>query len=264
MATLAGPFGFEGKLGSLSAYRRTGISKTILRVKGGPSRSKVKRSPAFARTRALNNEFSGATQAGSLFRTLLEDLRVVADHNISAPLTAIIKKIQGCDEAHEEGFRSILFSQHGFLLQGFQLNRKTSLEQMIPSPIQVQASRTTGVVQVQLPALIPHKTFFPAAGQSLFSIVVSAGWIPDWLASDKGSYAPVANAMIRDFQSPWYFTANALEAQPITLKLPSPGKQREAYALCIAIGLRFGTRMTDELVKETKYVGCGKVVVVEA
>ncbi|NCT93791.1 MAG: hypothetical protein GXC72_05165 [Chitinophagaceae bacterium] len=262
MATLAGPFGFEGKLGSLSAYRRTGISKTILRVKGGPSRNKVKRSPVFARTRALNNEFSGATQAGSAFRTLLEQLRVVADHNISAPITAIIKKIQGCDEAHETGFRSILFSQHDYLLQGFQLNRKTSLEQMIPGPIQVQASRTTGIIQVDIPALNPDKTFFPASGQSLFSLVVTAGWIPDWHASDKGSYAPVGNALIRDFQSPWHFTANALEAQQIELKLPSPGKQKEAYGLCIAIGLRFGTRITDVLVKESKYVGAGKVVTV--
>ncbi|MFZ6023692.1 MAG: hypothetical protein ACOYVG_04465 [Bacteroidota bacterium] len=264
MATLKSLTEFEGTIGNITAYKRRDSDKTYLRTKGGASKKKIKKHKAFERTRELNAEWSGCAKAAALVRDLLYKQQSVVDYNLSGPLTAIAKNIQTRDVVHKKGERSVLFSSYGHVLEGFQLNRKSSFESIIRGNVQVQLIREEAKAIVQLPELIPGISFLAPVALPVFNIALSFGTLPDLHFVD-GGYSihhenPQHIQLCTAYQTAWYYSADTVAAQTVELVLNNPLQMIPQDALALAISVNFGNPVTNELVKSVRYVGAGKLL----
>lgn len=277
MAILKNLTEFTGSLGNISAYRRKDSDKVILRMKGGATKKKIKTAKSFERTRELNAEWAGCAKASGNLRDFLVHIAPVADYNLSGALTAIAKNIQTRDLTHPKGERAILFSKFGTLLEGFQLNKKNSLESVLRGSINVQFHAEHRSVDIQLPEIIHGINFLPVGNYAAWRIVISFGSLPDLFFFDKkygssldGSYRQVGKTWYSD----WQFGTKNIEAQHCSIELPditdtfSDHEKKKITnnltpstdMFALAVGISFGTPITNELIQTNKHVGAGKIL----
>ncbi|MDZ4070935.1 MAG: hypothetical protein U1C70_03825, partial [Sediminibacterium sp.] len=173
-----------------------------------------------------------------------------------------------------KGERAILFSKFGTLLEGFQLNKKNSFESILRGSINVQFHAERRSVDFQLPEIIHGINFLPIGNYAAWRIVITFGSLPDLFFFDKkfgssldGSYRQVEKTWYSD----WQFGTKNIEAQQCTIALPvvtdslinkttTKELTNTSDTLAIAVGITFGTPITDQLVKTNKYVGAGKIL----
>jgi hypothetical protein len=264
MGQLMSDLQFTGSVGMYSAYKMRGSDKIILRRKGGASKEKIEKAPQFEITRNLNAEFGGRSVASKSIMRSLRPLKALADYNLAGPLNSLIRPIQAMDEtAH--GKRSIYFTRHPKLLEGFSLNKRNPFDSIVRNPISCRLDKTNLSASVEIPALIPGINFFVPPGRyPFYSIIIVLGIVPDVIFTKHG-YKPL------DIQDPvptasaWYPASGGSKAMALEVSL-----QRRSFVLpsspfsiILSIGIRFGTVGMNEEVEQVKYAGAAKVVVVE-
>lgn len=264
MAQATNDFSFIGTIGNITAYRRKGSDKIFLRTKGGPSKKKIKQSPSFDITRRNNSEFGGRATATKWIGNLLWPLRPMADYNIYGALNKLIKPIQALDTESEFGKRHLLFSRNPRLLEGFNVNNKTSFDSIIRNPVYSSFSHTDHSATLNIPALQPGINFFVPGKYPLFNIVACFSILPDLHYTAHG-YEPVEGFSLNDMrcvtaESGWHSCAAGLPAITLemTQKLPLPVSG--GCSLVVATGIRFGNPVGDNNVQQIKYVGAGKIL----
>jgi len=262
--------GFVGPVGPVSVYKMRGHDGLVMRTKGGAEKNQIKNSPKFELTRKNNAEFGGCSKAGKWIRTELHALQVVTDYNISGPLNALMKHIQLLDTQNEWGRRSILLSRNPRLLEGFNLNRKTPFDTIIPNPARYTLSKDEVNAIIDIPALIPGLNFNAPGNYSQYRFVVILSSIPDfyygarkYLSYDINYPKDVVEAYqdalsCTEAYSNWYPVTNGSPAINFELQLEEK-PQILSYSLMLAIGISFGV-MRGEYIEPVKYVGGGKIL----
>lgn len=89
MAKVKGIFGIKGSLQNVSFYTMRGSDEIILRAKGGPKKSTIKRSARFETVRKNNNEWKGCTMLASQIKRAF-GLSGLADYPVIGSLNALI------------------------------------------------------------------------------------------------------------------------------------------------------------------------------
>ena len=143
----------NGTIGDLSFYKtRDGY---FVRRKTCISGARVKRDPAFTRTRQNAAEFGRAARAGKLLRTAFEPLMEYAsDSRVTSRLAGALVKVIRADTTHPAGQRTIL-ARHTTLLDDFNFNRHGSLQKTFHAAYSASINRTTGSFTVYVPAFNP-------------------------------------------------------------------------------------------------------------
>ncbi|WP_207513556.1 hypothetical protein [Longitalea luteola] len=260
MALLEGTIQFTGSLQNLSFYKMRGTNKIVVRKKGGPSRKKVKHSPAFANTRRNNNEFGGRAKAVRHIKDILSPLLFLADYNITGPLNALLKPIQEMDGESDLGKRHILISKEPRLLEGFTLNRRYLFESIVRTPVSCLMQKEKGLVTINIPALIPGINFIVPGNYDWFQFIAVAGPVPDLFFT---------GTRYRTEGDQWYGPEIA-NTQWLPVNAPAAGSQLTikpdtAYTSCstlVGLGIAFGTMQRNDI-EPVKYVGGAKVIGVE-
>jgi hypothetical protein len=262
MAKLSSHITFTGSLENLSAYRMRGVDGIILRKKGGPSAKAVKTSASFDNVRRNNSEFSGRGKAARFIMNMMAPVKSLADYNIAGPLNALLRHVQEGDRKSEWGSRSILLSQHSSFLEGFQLNRKVMFDFVARAPLMCAIDREDCSARVTIPGLVPGLNFFPQAGQSLYSMVVALGVVPDMIRS-RNQYKPAhVNYELLTYATvatPWHPAGEVSEAHSLDLKLPALPPD-DSFTLMVSVGIRYGTMLSARIVNQVKYAGSAKVL----
>jgi hypothetical protein len=249
MAKLQGDLLFTGSLGNVTAYRMKGVDRIIIRAKGGPSPSKIRRSPRFRNTRKSYTEFGAAAKAGSWLRNSFRELLPIADHNLTPPLNALCRKIQLLDTDHEPGKREVLFSRHPHLLEGFSLSRRDAFESVLRSPVHYTADTMKCSVTISVPELLPGINLWLPGQFAFYRLVFTLGILPD-APLRKGTATPVS------IKSEWVAATKGMEASIYTLRHDHPGALTDRACLVIAAGIQLSVN-GDTVVK---YGGVGKVL----
>jgi hypothetical protein len=259
MATLEGSILFTGSLNNLSAYKMRGSDKIILRRKGGPTKKQVKHSPKFENTRRNNREFGGRAMAAASIKHSLYPFGFLADHNITAPLNALLRAIQKMDVTSGWGKRHVLLTKQPRLLEGFSLNRRYLLETIVRTPVICSLQNEQAILE--LPALLPNINFMAPGYYGFYRFIATAGWVPDiyynehgYRSKDKQKYSPGI------LMTEWLPVNAAAPAQTLTLPALPANKPADCSTL-VALGIAFGQMKGDTIVPE-KYVGAAKVLMV--
>jgi hypothetical protein len=263
MAKLAPGIGFTGSLNNLSAYRMRGHDEIILRMKGGPSKKMIKRSPSFEQTRRNNMEFGGRSTAAGWIMRGLHPHKSLADYNIAGPLQAILKPIQLLDDKTEFGKRNVCLSKNPGLLGGFSLNRKTIFDSVMRSPLHVEISRSELTATINLPALVPGINFFASPYHPLFRISLSLAVVPD-LFHDAAGYKAAReydHCYPHKIQGEWFTVSRGCGEQSFEIEIDRPLPD-ENFSLVLSTGICYGELMLPASPQQVKYAGAAKILAV--
>ncbi len=139
----------EGSLDGMTFYKTA--TGHFVRTKGGISKDKIMRDPAFARTRENMQEFAHVTKSSSfLRRSIGGNLLKAKDNRVSNRLNSILTKIKKLDTQSARGERlvgnGITDPQGKLLLKGFDFNRHAPLWQVLLKDFVLDTQ--TGVVSI--------------------------------------------------------------------------------------------------------------------
>lgn len=256
MAQLIGNIPWLGSLGTLTAYKRRGSDKIILRTRKGPLSESVKKGDKFELTRLNNAEFGGRSRASSSIMTAMINLKSLADYNVAGSINAILKPIQVADPVNEKGKRSILLSSQANLLQGFNFNRNHTFDSVVRTQVLYTFDKETLSAKVVIPELIRGINLFIPNKHPLFGFTINLGVIPDFIF--KGDeYRAVNNEHHRDvsrvvLNTEWFPCVKGskpleLELQLRKTDLPS------SYTIILGIGIQYATLGQDAVIETVKY-----------
>lgn len=266
MAFLNG-LNITGSLGNLSFYTMRGVDRTVVRQKGGPSKEHVKNSPTFKVPRLYMSEFGGCSKMGKEVRLMMHPVRTLADYNFSGFINKALKMVQKQDGTGELGRRSIALSKYPGLLEGFSLNKYTTFDAVVRTPITYTVDRKTLSARVNIPALLRDINFHPNNRHTRFRIEMSLGIVPDFtFDAGQGIYRPAAwyTRMFapKTISSPWYPALKGSPATALEIALTDQVPANESYSLMLTIGVRYGAPMEDNVVQEVKRAGAAKVLAI--
>ncbi|MBT1707318.1 hypothetical protein KK062_03750 [Fulvivirgaceae bacterium PWU5] len=256
-----------GSLGNLSFYKMRGVDKIVVRRKGGAPKEYVKKSPTFKVPRLYMREFGGCSKMGKEVRFMMHPVRTLSDYNFSGFINKALKIVQKQDGTGELGQRSIALSKYPGLLAGFQLNKATTFDSVLRTPLTYTLDRNTLSARVNIPALLRDINFHPNNRHARFCIDVSLGIVPDFMFDPKeGAYKPSAwyTTMFapQSVSSPWYPALKGSPATSLEITLTDQVPADESYSLMLTVGVRYGSPMEDDVVKDVKRAGVAKVIAV--
>jgi hypothetical protein len=256
-----------GSLGNLSFYKMRGVDKIVVRQKGGAPREYVKNSPTFNVPRLYMSEFGGCSKMGKEVRFMMHPVRVLSDYNFSGFINKALKIVQKQDGTGELGQRSIMLSKHPGLLAGFQLNKNTMFDSVLRTPITYVLDRKTLSARVNIPALLRDINFHPNNRHARFCIDVSLGIVPDFTFDPRErAYKPsdwyTTMFSPESVSSPWFPALKGSPATSLEIKLTDQVPADESYSLMLTVGVRYGSPMEDDVVKDVKRAGVAKVIAV--
>jgi hypothetical protein len=197
----------------------------------------------------------------------MHPVRVLSDYNFSGFINKALKIVQKQDGTGELGQRSIMLSKHPHLLAGFQLNKNTTFDSVLRTPITYTLDRKTLSARVNIPALLRDINFHPNNRHARFCIDVSLGIVPDF-TFDPGERAFMPSDWYttmfapESVSSPWFPALKGSPATSLEIKLTDQVPADEAYSLMLTVGVRYGSPMEDDVVKDVKRAGVAKVVAV--
>ena len=219
-----------GSLKNLSFYTRKGSDAIFVRTKGGASKEKIKRDPAFEGLRRNNREFGGCSAMGKQIRMTFSGLEHVADYNLSAALSSLMKSIQKTDETQGIGERDIRLSEYRYTLAGFDFGRKTRFSSLLRVPLSYTIDREKQATTVLIPAfacsfgLNLNADFMQGAIHSgTFRFTAALGIVTDMQLNSSGTaYEPVHDKLGHGVQirsTPWFSTQGSVQEQELQLSL---------------------------------------------
>jgi hypothetical protein len=255
-----GTFKFLGSIKGLTAYKIRGSDKIFLRAKGGPSKTKVKKSAAFANPRKNMSEFGGRSTTAKLLMKTIQSLSHISDHNILAALNSLLRPVQKLDTTSELGKRNILLSLNPQFLQGFNLNRKNSLDSIIRPDISYELSKQTMSATIKVPELLPGYSFKNPTNYSWYRISAVLAVITD-VVYTKGDYNPAnisSEGLFGHVDSTWFPSNEGSPACELQLTLPAGNLS--SCSLMLMAGISFGAVKGADHIEPVKHLGAAKII----
>jgi hypothetical protein len=156
MAIQDGLIKLKGIIGDLTFYRTA--DGYVARRKGGITRERIKRDPAFERTRENIAEFGRAGEASRLFRHALRcHLAQVRCGRLNNRLTASFLRVIKADAINVRGKRNVKDGSIG-MLKGFEFSATANLGQSLKVQFNSRIDRASGAMDVSIPVLVPRST----------------------------------------------------------------------------------------------------------
>jgi hypothetical protein len=182
----------KGKIDGISFYESGG--NLLARMAKGPSKDRIKRDPAFARTRQNNSEFSGCAKVAKAFRSAFVMARSMSDPYISSRLTGIFKRINISGKG-TRGQRSIDLSQHREQLTGFEFNRDLSLSQLYNGLIIAKHADDRASASITIENVLLRNVVKAPAGATHIKFTQTLGALSDYAYDEiSNGYAPLENS----------------------------------------------------------------------
>lgn len=261
MAKLVGNVQFTGTLSDLSAYKRRGSDKIILRRKGGASKHQIKTGDNFVRVRENNSEFGGSATAGKGVRFAFTPLKHLAEPGMTGQVNALCRAITAMDTVGEKGKRSVRFSLYHHLLDGFNLNRELLFNTVVRHPVSFTFSRVDGSVSLNMPALLPGLNFYTPPQYHLYRFIIVLGVVPEFVHGPVRytTEKPEHNTW-QSHETEWRPVKETIAEQQFQLQLKDPGRLKDTDTLILSMGIAFGYPVSNNFIQTIRHAGAGMIL----
>ncbi|WP_166963667.1 hypothetical protein [Yeosuana marina] len=211
MAKYKSLFNVEGTLGEVTFYK--GENGYFIRSKGGVSKNRILKDPAFARTRENLSEFGSTATSGKQLRKAIHGILADAkDSRTSSRLTQVLSKVINEDLTSVRGQRNVAIglatAQEKSLLKGFNFNKRANLN----SVLKASYTLDTATGEVSISNFIPNQQL--AIPESATHVSMSCAFLNLDLSSDMADLqvSPVTNLLLNSISS----TINLTPQEPAT------------------------------------------------
>ena len=251
---------FSASMGGFSMFTRKDSDKIIFRSKGGASANKILNDKAFASTRLQMSEFGGCSSAARMMREAMVSVKDLSNLSLHGQFVKLASRLRDMD-TNPRGTRSIIFSRGKYLIDGFSLNRITTFDSVISSPVTFSIERNTYTAVVQLPPLSPGMNFNSAWTYPFYRFKINLGILRDLVFEEKKGYHPVLTdpkEYTATLDTEWNEAKNKQIGQEVGIHISNP-VFNESCHLMLSIGIEFGTSEEGKI-KAIKHAGCGKIL----
>lgn len=266
MAKAKGLFHTVGSLKVISMYTMRGSDEVIVRTKGGPSKSTIKRSASCANVRLNNNEWKGCTLFTRKVRLGLRCINQIEDYAVCGALNAIAKSIQKEDAESPKGERNVLLSQHKERLLGFPFSKKQTLQSVLRIPFESTIDRENCSASVSIPAFTTDLHLYNYQKLPYFRVVTAFAMIPDimiedhkkWYNTAEDYYIHLGENKISD----WISSQTSVPALQFDLQFSELNKSymTAQMTLILVVGVEFGNTGYNGSINPVKYAGCANII----
>jgi hypothetical protein len=193
MSTQVGIVKLEGKIDGVSFYRSGG--KYLARMANGPDKKRIKRDPAFRRTRENNLEFGGAAKAASAFRASVSPVLKLADSRVTSRLIANFREINRRGEG-ERGKRPINLSQHRAQLANFDFNINLLVSSLFTGMVTAEHREDRLHASLKIEDVVISKVTNGPVGATHVRFTQLLGAVSDYVYDEfLEQYVPVKDSM---------------------------------------------------------------------
>lgn len=173
---------YQGKIGQIRHFKVKGLDGEFAAFANTVSAERIKSASEYERTRENMNEFGGCATAGKSIRKALSPvLDQMGDRRVTGRMIPIIKRINLEDLTESRGYRAILFSTHGYLFKGFELNGNTPLNALFRGVSTVAQDEASKEVVLSVAPFVPSKLVKAPKGSTHFRLVGIATAIADFI-----------------------------------------------------------------------------------
>ncbi len=248
-------------LGNLTAYRRRGSDKLILRRPGGPSKKQYKEDANFDMTRKNLSDFGGCNKMTSAFRQAINPLLHLGDPNITGALNKLFRQIQRKDAVNERGIRSVLLSQHRDMVKGLSLNRDHPFEGILRDYIPVQTDREHRTATITLPAITPGINLKLPWEAPYYRIVLSLGIAGDIVHGEWGARSTYTG-FGHGYPARTEWRHQQAEAAQTQLSIQHTAQLTDDTIVSLIAGIGIEMGMPDKYgeIVHVKYAGSAKIL----
>lgn len=162
----------NGTLGGITFYRSQ--DGFIAKEKSEVTANRIKKDPAFQRTRENGYEFGRAGKSGKILRNSIRALlKKSSDSKMVSRLTQLMVKVIQMDQVNPRGQRNVIDGEAS-LLEGFDFNINGKLGTTLYAPKTVNIERISGQCEVSIPGFVPDVMVGAPGGTTHFKIVTAA------------------------------------------------------------------------------------------
>lgn len=232
MAKQIGAFKAKGSIGDFSFYKtRDGA---MVRMKGGVDGDRIKKDPAFARTRENGLEFGRAAKRGQLIRSALRSLIARSkDSRVASRMLKQVMDVMHSDSLSARGERDVLLGELN-LLTGFEFNKYAPLESTLFVQSTILIDRGNGELSISLPDFTADSEIHAPDGSTHFRLVAGCSEI-DWVS--KGYLSDT-------YEGSWTALNNSVQpASTISLSFPA----NSLLSLVAVLGIEFGQEVNTQM-----------------
>jgi len=195
MAKLKGILKIEGTLDNLTFYKTK--DGNLVKTKGGVSKERILRDPAFVRTRENGSEFGRSATSGKLLRKSVRSLMIRAkDSRVASRVTQAMTQIKNFATTSIRGERNVatgLGTPDGLnVLKGFDFNNRAILGSVLYAPFALDA----GTGEVTITNLTPTNDISFPIGATHISLTSAFLNLDFDTEADAIAYSPTVNLPI--------------------------------------------------------------------
>lgn len=214
----------RGTIGNMTfAHTKNGV---VVREKTTLNKARIDTDPAYARTRENNADFKTAAKSAKLlssaFRASLPGAR---DSGIFTRSLKFMKQALNFDTTNVRGKRNVVDGQLS-VMEGFNFNAGSPLDSILFVPYTATITRTSGEIEVVLPAYIPVDSMIAPVNATHFRIIATGAEL------NFTDYQEV-----HDKQQTVDLALNSTATTPVTLTCTLPANSTQP--LVLALGIEF-------------------------
>jgi hypothetical protein len=189
MAKNIGLIKISGKVGDLQFFKKGG--KAYVGLASQISKDRIKKDPAFKRTRENMAEFGGAAAVSKAIRQQLIPLRGLFEVGLHARMTSLVRLLINLGTG-ERGQRAVEFSQNKEELAGIELNKLSHISEILFTPLEVTVNADRNQMVLNIAEFLPSDYMNIPEGASHFRIHAAALALSDFAPGGvKNRYRPI-------------------------------------------------------------------------
>ncbi len=267
MARIKGENGFlSGMVGNVSFYKRKDLDGVIVRTKGGPTKSMMKKSPKFANTRKRNVEFGVCSKMGAQIRHKLHKLAELSDYNASTALNSLASIILKTDIEHELGKRSICLSKNRDLLKGFSFNKENLLESYFTGLYRCHVDKDAFSAQIDISPISTAVHLKNTNSFQYFRWIMVVAVVADFEYDEEMKQyinsTDYYNPLWKLLESPWRSLQSNHDSETLKVEQILETPLQENETVVVGFGIEFGRGINNEEIVAIKSGGAAKIVAV--
>lgn len=188
MAKNIGLIKISGKIGDLQFFQKKG--QTYVGLSSSLSKERIKKDPAFKRTRENMSEFGGAASVSKAIRLKLIPIAGLIESGLHARLTSVLREMMNMG-AGQRGQRAVEFVANGAVLEGFELNKSTRLSEVMQTNNVLSTNTDRNQLSLDIAEFLPDDYLLIPDGASHFKIHLAALAMSNFeVNGTSGKYQP--------------------------------------------------------------------------
>ncbi len=272
MARVKGQLKYSGSIQDTTFYSLPGSDAVFARMKGGPSKRRMKEGDEFALLRKHQKEWAACVLFSKTLDIFTFRMKKLGDYNVSPVWNGIGKKLINLDQTHVIGERWLELSKYPLALEGFNMNKNFQFNAVFKASIQFELNKSEQSITIKVPRFNSQNELFNLRKLPYFRLKFSIALFSDIYFNTETKDKPYKFFMERtakmgdEIETSWLSTNDLIPANEYTLTVEQivPEELKMHYTYLFCAGIEFAANGFAGLIEPVKNASAAKILLAES